>query len=163
MAETAQVTGPGASSSSSSSSSSKSSHTSTVGNGNGLGGGNGLGNGSSIPVGPLPALNNEASSLIGAPGNASGLFPQISPSDSPSPAPGAGSRAGNAKADPSVSLLPLGMPVVTAQVVGLIALAVALMLAMTRISLRRRPAGANGAGPGNSATGPDKTSTPKRP
>jgi hypothetical protein len=36
-------------------------------------------------------------------------------------------------------LLPLGTPVVTAQVVGLIALALAFMLAVTRLSLRKRP------------------------
>jgi hypothetical protein len=33
------------------------------------------------------------------------------------------------------------MPVVTAQVVGLIALAIAFLLALTRVSLRRRPRG----------------------
>jgi hypothetical protein len=92
-------------------------------------------------------LNNENNSLIGA-GNAASLFPQISPSASPSPAPGtdvgsSGKAKTKGKADgsPPVSLLPLGMPVVTAQVVGLIALAVAFLLALTRISLRRRPGG----------------------
>jgi hypothetical protein len=33
------------------------------------------------------------------------------------------------------------MPVVTAQIVGLIALALAVLLALTRLSLRRRPGG----------------------
>jgi hypothetical protein len=92
----------------------------------------------------LPELNNENTSLIGA-GNAASLFPQISPSASPSPIPGAGIGAspskGKADGSPTVSLLPLGMPVVTAQVLGLIALAIAFLLAMTRISLRRRPGG----------------------
>jgi hypothetical protein len=135
-AETVQVSAPGKTTSPSSSS--QGSGSSTVGDGGTLGNGLG-GDTSSIGVGPIPDLNNAGSSLID-PGNAAGLFPQISPSDTPSPAPGAGSRAADAKAAPTVSLLPLGMPVVTAQIVGLIALAVALLLAMTRISLRRRPA-----------------------
>jgi hypothetical protein len=158
--ETAQVTAPGKSSSPSNSKSG----TSSVGNGGTAG--NGLsGATSNIPVGPIPALNNAGSSLIN-PGDASGLFPQISPSDSPSPAPGAGSRASNTKAGPTTtSLLPLGMPVVTAQVVGLIALAIALMLAMTRISLRRRPAllaaaGKAGAAKASTANNPSGTDQP---
>jgi hypothetical protein len=91
----------------------------------------------SFGIGQLPGLNDAASSLIGV-GNASGLFPQISPSTSPRPAPGAnGGR--NALADPpsKLSLLPLGMPVVTAQLIGLLALGVAFLLALTRLSLRR--------------------------
>jgi hypothetical protein len=52
-------------------------------------------------------------------------------------------RLGKENANPTanVSLLPLGMPVVTAQIVGLIALALAALLALTRLSLRRRPGG----------------------
>ncbi len=98
----------------------------------------------SLGIGPIPELNNESSSLIGA-GNAASLFPQINPAASPSPVPGVGAGSGSSKGkadgSPTVSLLPLGMPVVTAQVVGLIALAVAFLLALTRISLRRRPRG----------------------
>ena len=126
--QTAQVTAAVTSSSSSSSApTSPSPGTSGVGAAN-------------VPIGPLPDLNNENSSLIGA-GNAAGLFPQINPSAAPSPAPGVGARAGNETADPaaSTSLLPLGMPVVTAQIIGLAALALAIMLAVTRLSLRRRP------------------------
>jgi len=74
-------------------------------------------------------------------GNASNLFPPISPSSSPSPEPGVAGRSGHERAAPeaNVSLLPLGMPVVTAQVIGLVVLALAAMLALTRLSLRRRP------------------------
>jgi len=143
-AGTAQLTGGTSSSasprSSSSSGRSSSSHSSSTGP---LGS---IGDGITNPgaIGPLPQLNNENNSLIGA-GNAASLFPQISPSDSPSPIPGAGVGAspskGKADGSPTVSLLPLGMPVVTAQVLGLIALAVAFLLVMTRISLRRRPGG----------------------
>jgi len=95
-----------------------------------------------IPLGAIPQLNGVSSQLIGA-GNATGLFPQISSSAAPSPAPGAGTISGKGQrnADPkaTVALLPLGMPVVTAQIVGLIALALAVLLGLTRMSLFRRP------------------------
>jgi hypothetical protein len=93
----------------------------------------------SFDVGQLPGLNGTGSSVVGV-GNASGLFPQITPSSAPSPAPGAnGARKGNADPPAKLALLPLGMPVVTAQVIGLIALAVAFLLVLTRMSLRRFP------------------------
>lgn len=91
----------------------------------------------SFNIGQLPGLNGAASSLIGV-GNASGLFPKISPSAAPSPAPGAnGGRKALADPPSKLSLLPLGMPVVTAQLIGLLALGVAFLLALTRLSLRR--------------------------
>ena len=103
----------------------------------------------SFSAGDLPELNADGSSVDGVgssvlnPGNAGNLFPKIGPSSSPSPAPAVGvpgsNGNGDAKADPAakVSLLPLGMPVVTAQVIGLVALGLAFLLAMTRLSLRR--------------------------
>src|SRR5581483_4389208 len=69
------------------------------------------------PPGPVPALNNASSSLIG-PGNAAGLFPPIGPSATPNPAAGvqaAGSRQ-NPGAVSSASPVALGAPVLTAQV-----------------------------------------------
>jgi hypothetical protein len=96
------------------------------------------------PLGPVPDLNGEASLLIGA-GNAAGLFPTISPSH------GAGaSRGPTAAAQPSTqdtapvsdaSPVSADTPVFTAQVVGLIALGLAIMLTVTRLSVRRRPRG----------------------
>lgn len=95
-----------------------------------------VGNGS-FAVGQLPELNGAGSSVIGV-GNASNLFPRISPSAAPSPVPGAnGGKKANADPPAKLSLLPLGMPVMTAQIIGLIALAVAFLLALTRLSLRR--------------------------
>lgn len=95
-----------------------------------------VGNGS-FDVGQLPGLNGAGSSVIGV-GNASNLFPRISPSAAPSPVPGAnGGKKANADPPARLSLLPLGMPVMTAQIIGLIALAVAFLLALTRLSLRR--------------------------
>jgi len=96
-----------------------------------------------LPLGPIPALNGEASLLIGA-GNAAGLFPTISPSPRASPGPTATATATaqptKRKAAPvsEASPVSLGTPVFTAQVAGLIALGLAIMLTVTRLSRRRR-------------------------
>jgi hypothetical protein len=95
-----------------------------------------------LPLGPIPALNGEASMFVGA-GNAANLFPTIGPS------PGASANPGPtaASAQPSgrntgpvseASPVSLGTPVFTAQVAGLIALGLAIMLTVTRLSVRRR-------------------------
>jgi hypothetical protein len=93
-----------------------------------------------IPVGGLPSLNGSGSTLSPG-GSVSGLFPTINPTSVPNPAP---STQGNAdpKGQPVAdsATLPLGTPVVGAQIVGLIALALAVILAITRLSIRRRPA-----------------------
>jgi hypothetical protein len=96
-----------------------------------------------LPLGPIPALNGEASLLIGA-GNAAALFPTIGPSSGASPAPTtAAARPSPRKAAPAADASPvsLGTPVGTAQVAGLIALGLAIMLTATRLSVRRRRAG----------------------
>jgi hypothetical protein len=99
----------------------------------------GVSPGANLPLGPIPNLNGISSQLIGA-GNASGLFPAISPSDTPSPAPGSQAPAGAAKGRPAPSSAAIAFiqPGLTGQVVGLIALAVAVLLTVTRLSLRRR-------------------------
>jgi hypothetical protein len=92
-----------------------------------------------LPLGPIPNLNGVYSQLIGA-GDASGLFPAISPSDTPSPLPGSPAPGGEAKGrpNPSSSAIAFVQPGLTGQVAGLIALAVAVLLTVTRLSLRRR-------------------------
>jgi hypothetical protein len=93
-----------------------------------------------LPLGPIPDLNGAASRIIGA-GNASGLFPAISPADTPSPAPGtqaAAAAPGQNRPSPSSSAIAFVQPGLTGQVAGLIALAVAVLLTVTRLSLRRR-------------------------
>ena len=97
-----------------------------------------------LPLGPIPDLNGIANAIIGA-GNASSLFPKISPSPAASPSPSAGvhpakARKGTAPraANASASAFALGTPVLTAQVIGLLALAFGIMLTVTRLSLRRR-------------------------
>jgi hypothetical protein len=94
--------------------------------------------GGTLPLGPVPNLNSVSSSLIGA-GNASGLFPAINPGATPSPSPGNGSSDGrrNAPATGS-SAIAFVQPGLTGQLAGLVALAVAVLLTVTRLSLRRR-------------------------
>jgi hypothetical protein len=92
-----------------------------------------------LPLGPIPNLNGVSSRLIGA-GDASGLFPAINPSATPSPSPGTPAPGGEAKGrpNPSSSAIAFVKPGLTGQVAGLIALAVAVLLTVTRLSLRRR-------------------------
>jgi len=98
-----------------------------------------------MPLGPVPNLNvpdlnAEASLLIGA-GNAAAVFPPITPSAAPSPSAAGASPPGSREAGPVTGASPvaLGSPVLGAQVAGLIALGLALLLTVTRLSVRRRP------------------------
>jgi hypothetical protein len=95
--------------------------------------------GTTLPLGPIPDLNNVSSSYIGA-GNATGLFPSISPSATPSPTPGVHAQSSPPSAKPVAVSSTLGFerPGLSGQVAGLIALAVAILLTVTRLSLRRR-------------------------
>ena len=99
-----------------------------------------------LALGPIPNLNAEASLLIGA-GNAAGLFPAITPSATPSTGQVVRPQAGRQNAEPvaSASTVSFGAPVFTAQVVGLIALGLAIILTVTRLSVRKR-SGSRGAG-----------------
>jgi hypothetical protein len=98
----------------------------------------GVSPGTTLPLGPIPNLNGASSSLIGA-GNASGLFPAINPAPVPSPTPGANAQ-GQPNAQPATGASPLAFarPGLAGQVAGLIALAVAVLLTVTRMSLRKR-------------------------
>jgi hypothetical protein len=93
-----------------------------------------------LPLGPIPALNGEASVFIGA-GNASGLFPTIAPSPAASRGPtAAATQPAKRNTAPAAAASPvsLGTPVFTAQAAGLIALGLAIMLTVTRLSVRKR-------------------------
>jgi hypothetical protein len=92
---------------------------------------------STLPLGPIPNLNGVSSQLIGA-GNASGLFPAISPSATPSPSPGGPAPSGQPRPVPGSSAVAFVQPGLTGQVAGLVALAVAVLLTVTRLSLRKR-------------------------
>ena len=92
---------------------------------------------STLPLGPIPNLNGVSSQLIGA-GNASGLFPAINPSATPSPSPGGPAPGGQRRPVSGSSAIAFVQPGLTGQVAGLIALAVAVLLTVTRLSLRKR-------------------------
>ena len=92
-----------------------------------------------LPLGPIPNLNGVSSSIIAA-GNASSFFPAISPSATPNSSPGIQPQGDKRNAEPvsDSSALGFGKPGLTGQVAGLIALALAIMLTVTRLSLRKR-------------------------
>jgi hypothetical protein len=106
---------------------------------------------SPLSIGDLPQLNGVTSTLSPG-GNAAGLFPTLNPS--PNPAPDTqGHQKASARTVANTSALPLGAPVVGAQLVGLSVLALAFVLAITRMSIRRRPAPAR-AGQSSAAAAP---------
>ena len=92
-----------------------------------------------LPLGPIPNLNGISSSIIAA-GNASSFFPAIVPSATPNSSPGIQPQGDKRNAEPvsDSSALGLGKPGLTGQVAGLVALALAIMLTVTRLSLRKR-------------------------
>jgi hypothetical protein len=106
---------------------------------------------SPLPVGTLPgvtAVNPTTGASLSPGGNASGLFPTLTPSTSPSPSSNSSSGSAlNTKARQAAdtAALPEGAPVIGAQLAGLAALLVAFVLAVTRFSIRRRPAPATAA------------------
>jgi hypothetical protein len=114
---------------------------------------------SPLPVGSLPGLPSVGLPPAGLPplapgttqsqaGSAAGLFPTVSPSPMPSfPSVGGARRVAD------TSALPEGASVVNAQLAGLAALALAFVLAVTRLSIRR-PAGQAADQPGTEADQP---------
>jgi hypothetical protein len=93
-----------------------------------------------VPLGPIPALNGEASMFVQA-GSAANLFPTVGPSPGASLGPTASAAQPTKRNTAPVSEaspVSLGTPVFTAQVAGLIALGVAIMLTVARLSVRRR-------------------------
>jgi hypothetical protein len=110
---------------------------------------------SPLTVGNLPYLPS-ASPVLSPGGNAAGLFPTLTPSADPTAA----------KQDPqktqavanNTSALPQEAPVVGAQLAGLGVLALAFLLAVARLSLRRRSAPAQ-SGPAS----PEKPAEPSDP
>jgi hypothetical protein len=84
---------------------------------------------SPLPVGTLPSIPAATPSLSPG-GNAGNLFPSVGLTN--------GKKA-NTSAVANVSALPGGASVVGAQLAGLVSLAIAFILAVTRLSVRRRP------------------------
>ena len=113
----------------------------------GTGAGAGTGNGSvtsPLPLGSLPTIGSAGSTSLSPGGNASGLFPTVNPSGVPNPSPNPGQGSSNevAKRVANSNAMPIGTPVIDAQLAGLAALGVAFMLTVTRLSIRRRPSAA---------------------
>jgi hypothetical protein len=92
-----------------------------------------------LPLGPIPNLNGAASVLIGA-GNAADLFPAITASSGPGADPSADPQPGGQNTAPVSDASPVSAdtPVFTAQVAGLIALGLAIVLTVTRLAVRKR-------------------------
>ena len=118
---------------------------------------------SPLSVGDLPGIADVPSSspLLSPGGNAAGLFPSLTPSADP---PGkAGTDKASGRAVANTAALPLGAPVIGAQLVGLGVLALAFVLAVARLSLRRRPATAQAQAQAGSASAapPTPAGSPK--
>jgi hypothetical protein len=112
---------------------------------------------SPLSVGNLPYVPGVSSTLSPG-GNAAGLFPALTPSG---PASGTnGAQKANARTVANTSALPLGAPVVGAQLAGLGVLALAFVLAVTRLSIRKRPALKPTAEPRPGPTGSGHEGTP---
>ena len=97
--------------------------------------------GTSLPIGTIPVVGAGVpgvSTTIPA-GSASSLFPQIAPSSVPSPAPGSQASPGNQRqvAESSTIPLSLGSSEFGAQIIGVIILLLGVVIAVTRISLRK--------------------------
>jgi hypothetical protein len=127
----------------------------------GTGTGSGGTSTSPLSVGDLPFVQSPSSALSPG-GNAGSLFPALSPSADP-----ATSKAGQDKTSnrnvANTSALPLGAPVVGAQLIGLGALALAFVLAVTRLSIRRRPATAAAAATGTATAQSQSAQPPPTP
>jgi hypothetical protein len=92
----------------------------------------------SIPPGVPPGVP-PVSPTLSPGGNAAGLFPTLHPKPSQSPSSTQQAKPPRTRSVANTSALPEGAPVVGAQLAGLVALALAFILAVTRMSIRRRP------------------------
>jgi hypothetical protein len=89
---------------------------------------------SPLPVGGLPSIPAMRPTLSPG-GNAADLFPRLNPK----PTPISVQRA-HTQPIANTTALPEGAPIADAQIAGLAALALAFVLAVTRLSIRRREA-----------------------
>jgi hypothetical protein len=119
---------------------------------------------SPLPVGSLPNIPATSPTLSPG-GNAAGLFPTLdpkpTPTSKPTPTPISVQKAhGRPVAD--TTALPEGAPIAGAQIAGLGALALAVVLAVTRLSIRRRP-GAAKPGPETETAAGTPATPPEQP
>jgi len=98
-----------------------------------------------LPVGSLPSIP-AASPTLSPSGNAAGLFPTLDPKPTQSPSqparrsPSKSAKQARARPIANTSALPEGAPIVGAQLTGLAALALAFVVVVARMSIRRRTA-----------------------
>ena len=111
-----------------------------------------------LTAGNLPYLPS-ASSVLSPGGNAAGLFPALTPSADP---PAAKQDPQNTQAVANTSALPQGAPVIGAQLAGLAVLALAFLLAVARLSFRRRPTPAQ-SGPASAGKPAEPSDPPGEP
>ena len=111
-----------------------------------------------LTAGNLPYLPS-ASPVLSPGGNAAGLFPALTPSADP---PAAKQDPQKTQAVANTSALPQGATVIGAQLAGLAVLALAFLLAVARLTFRRRPAPAQSgpASPGKPAEPSDPPGEP---
>ena len=122
--------------------------------------------------GPLPNVN-VSTTFVGA-GNAAGLFPVITPAPTPSPGPGNTNPAAERSVSPAGRAVDVFTSAPATPALGLIALVVAFLLVMTRLSVRRRrkdatgflpeitpaPTPSPGPGPGNTNPAAERSVSP---
>jgi hypothetical protein len=109
---------------------------------------------SPLSVGFLPFLDAPSSSLRPG-GNAASLFPTLSPGTDPQ-ASSPASQKGSTTPVANTFALSQGASVVGGQLAGLAVLALGLVLAVTRLSVRRRPRRASAAESAKPADGSAK-------
>jgi hypothetical protein len=111
-----------------------------------------------LTAGNLPYLPS-ASPVLSPGGNAAALFPAVTPSADP---PTAKQDPQKTQAVANSSALPQQAPVIGAQLAGLAVLALAFLLAVARLTFRRRPAPAQSgpASPGKPAEPSDPPGEP---
>jgi hypothetical protein len=127
---------------------------------------------SPLPVGSLPGIPAADPGPVPGPvptpsqsGDAAGLFPTLNPSPQPTPQLGF-PTAGGASRISDISALPEGASVANAQLAGLAALALAFILTVTRLSIRRpakQPAGNSGSATETGRKPDDKPGTDGKP
>ena len=109
---------------------------------------------SPLPVGSLPGIP-AVSPTVNPGGNAASLFPKLNPA--PSKGLPQSSKKAHTRPVADTSALPEGDAVINAQLAGLAALAVAFALAVTRLTIRRRPP------PAKATTETGETPPPEQP
>jgi hypothetical protein len=92
--------------------------------------------------GPVPNVN-VSTTFVGA-GNAAGLFPEITPAPTPSPGPANTNPVAGSSVSPAGRALDVFTSAPATPALGLIALVIAFLLLMTRLSVRRRKKDAAG-------------------